>query len=180
MAATKQATNNRGHSLARQSIDDLGGNGRSGEIRTPGPLVPNQMRYQAALHSDDAFISPLLRNFKHSSCAKYDLFYFSCEPAEFTAAATGRCSRVSDPSPRRAASPPPISRTYCAAFCDLRAVRLKGSVLAIMPTSLPSLAKNSISRLMGVFFIQNDRGASLANMNSIPVRAAKGGLNIRP
>jgi hypothetical protein len=77
MAATKQATNNRGHSLARQSIDDLGGNGRSGEIRTPGPLVPNQMRYQAALHSDDAFISPLLRNFKHSSCAKYDLFYFS-------------------------------------------------------------------------------------------------------
>ena len=34
-------------------------NGRSGEIRTPGPLVPNQMRYQAALHSDDAFLSPL-------------------------------------------------------------------------------------------------------------------------
>ena len=26
--------------------------GRSGGIRTPGPLVPNQMRYQAALHSD--------------------------------------------------------------------------------------------------------------------------------
>ena len=47
-------------------------------------------------------------------------------------------------------------------------------------TSLPSLAKNSISRLMGVFFIQNERGASLANMNNIPVPAAKGGLNIRP
>ena len=30
------------------------GNGRSGGIRTPGPLVPNQMRYQAALHSDVA------------------------------------------------------------------------------------------------------------------------------
>ena len=29
-------------------------NGRSGGIRTPGPLVPNQMRYQAALHSDAA------------------------------------------------------------------------------------------------------------------------------
>ena len=28
--------------------------GRSGEIRTPDPLVPNQMRYQAALHSDAA------------------------------------------------------------------------------------------------------------------------------
>tara|TARA_R110002020_G_scaffold21450_2_gene72849 strand:- start:4267 stop:4497 length:231 start_codon:yes stop_codon:yes gene_type:complete len=27
-------------------------NGRSGEIRTPDPLVPNQMRYQAALRSD--------------------------------------------------------------------------------------------------------------------------------
>ena len=26
--------------------------GRSGEIRTPDPLVPNQMRYQAALHSE--------------------------------------------------------------------------------------------------------------------------------
>ena len=25
--------------------------GRSGEIRTPDPLVPNQMRYQTALHS---------------------------------------------------------------------------------------------------------------------------------
>ena len=29
-----------------------GKNGRSGEIRTPDPLVPNQMRYQTALHSD--------------------------------------------------------------------------------------------------------------------------------
>jgi hypothetical protein len=28
---------------------DVGG--RSGEIRTPDPLVPNQMRYQTALHS---------------------------------------------------------------------------------------------------------------------------------
>ena len=28
------------------------GIGRSGEIRTPDPLVPNQMRYQAALRSD--------------------------------------------------------------------------------------------------------------------------------
>lgn len=26
--------------------------GPSGEIRTPDPLVPNQLRYQAALHSD--------------------------------------------------------------------------------------------------------------------------------
>ena len=49
--------------------DRLRGNGPSGEIRTPGPLVPNQMRYQAALHSDAALISPLIRNFKHSSNA---------------------------------------------------------------------------------------------------------------
>ena len=27
-------------------------NGRGGRIRTCGPLVPNQMRYQAALHPD--------------------------------------------------------------------------------------------------------------------------------
>ena len=33
-------------------------NGRSGEIRTPGPLVPNQMRYQAALHSDCGLFTP--------------------------------------------------------------------------------------------------------------------------
>jgi hypothetical protein len=29
----------------------LGKNGRSGEIRTPDPLLPKQVRYQAALHS---------------------------------------------------------------------------------------------------------------------------------
>ena len=33
-------------------------NGRSGGIRTPGPLVPNQMRYQAALHSDAPVLLP--------------------------------------------------------------------------------------------------------------------------
>ena len=31
--------------------------GRGGGIRTPGPLVPNQMRYQAALRPDGAIIS---------------------------------------------------------------------------------------------------------------------------
>ena len=30
--------------------------GRSGRIRTYDPLVPNQMRYQAALHPDGAVI----------------------------------------------------------------------------------------------------------------------------
>lgn len=35
-------------------------NGRRGEIRTPDPLVPNQMRYQAALHADKPRI--VLRN----------------------------------------------------------------------------------------------------------------------
>ena len=29
--------------------------GRSREIRTPDPLVPNQMRYQAALCSEQAY-----------------------------------------------------------------------------------------------------------------------------
>ena len=51
-------------------------NGRSGEIRTPGPLVPNQMRYQAALHSDDVFLSALKLFFKPSSLAKSVLFNF--------------------------------------------------------------------------------------------------------
>ena len=27
--------------------------GRGGEIRTPDPLLPKQLRYQAALHPDD-------------------------------------------------------------------------------------------------------------------------------
>jgi hypothetical protein len=31
--------------------DFIAADGRSGEIRTPDPLVPNQMRYQTALHS---------------------------------------------------------------------------------------------------------------------------------
>ena len=31
--------------------------GRSGGIRTPDPLVPNQMRYQAALHSDLSLVA---------------------------------------------------------------------------------------------------------------------------
>ena len=38
-------------------------NGRSGEIRTPGPLVPNQMRYQAALHSDPSTNTAVIDNF---------------------------------------------------------------------------------------------------------------------
>ncbi|CCV12988.1 putative Integrase family protein [Mesorhizobium sp. STM 4661] len=36
----------------RKSKKNKGVSGRSGEIRTPDPLVPNQMRYQAALHSE--------------------------------------------------------------------------------------------------------------------------------
>ena len=39
-------------------------NGRSGGIRTPGPLVPNQMRYQAALHSDEGTITALINLLK--------------------------------------------------------------------------------------------------------------------
>ena len=30
--------------------------GRGGEIRTPDPLLPKQMRYQAALHPDRSFL----------------------------------------------------------------------------------------------------------------------------
>jgi hypothetical protein len=52
-----------------------GGDGRSGEIRTPDPLVPNQMRYQTALHSEpgrtgdagEIHASPLRCNSKNST-----------------------------------------------------------------------------------------------------------------
>ena len=40
--------------LADLSNDFNQFDGRSGEIRTPDPLVPNQMRYQTALHSAEA------------------------------------------------------------------------------------------------------------------------------
>ena len=33
-------------------------NGRGGETRTPGPMVPNHVRYQTALHLD--FVKPAL------------------------------------------------------------------------------------------------------------------------
>ena len=38
--------------------------GRSGRIRTCDPLVPNQMRYQAALHSDPCTNTAVIDNLK--------------------------------------------------------------------------------------------------------------------
>ncbi len=35
--------------------------GRGGEIRTPDPLLPKQMRYQAALHPEHTYRSPQQR-----------------------------------------------------------------------------------------------------------------------
>ncbi len=40
---------------------DLAGDGRNGEIRTLDPLLPKQVRYQAALHSDWTHRGALLR-----------------------------------------------------------------------------------------------------------------------
>ncbi len=41
----------------KQSIDFLFPiTGRGGEIRTPDPLVPGQLRYQTALHLDTSYI----------------------------------------------------------------------------------------------------------------------------
>ena len=37
-------------------------NGRGGEIRTPDPLLPKQLRYQAALHPDSVFSRAMLRS----------------------------------------------------------------------------------------------------------------------
>ena len=56
-------------------------NGRSGGIRTPGPLVPNQMRYQAALHSDALVLLPTLpigKLIKHKNAEDAD---FPVNPA---------------------------------------------------------------------------------------------------
>ena len=39
-------------SFGRAKFPMIKGDGRSGEIRTPDPLVPNQMRYQAALRPE--------------------------------------------------------------------------------------------------------------------------------
>ncbi len=36
-------------------------NGRGGEIRTPDPLLPKQLRYQAALHPDTVYSRAMLR-----------------------------------------------------------------------------------------------------------------------
>lgn len=47
-------------SYGRIELLDLLNNGRSGGIRTPDPLVPNQMRYQTALHSDEILRTVLL------------------------------------------------------------------------------------------------------------------------
>ena len=45
--------------LTKSQVLDL--IGRSGEIRTPDPLLPKQVRYQAALRSDTAFIEQIQR-----------------------------------------------------------------------------------------------------------------------
>ena len=36
----------------------LGSSGRNERIRTSDPLVPNEVRYQAALHSDNEYFIP--------------------------------------------------------------------------------------------------------------------------
>jgi hypothetical protein len=38
-------------------------NGRGGEIRTPDPLLPKQLRYQAALHPDEDYSRAMLRSY---------------------------------------------------------------------------------------------------------------------
>ena len=62
--------------ISQRRISGLNKIGRSGEIRTPGPLVPNQMRYQAALHSDGVYLSLLKLFFKPSSIVKPVLLCF--------------------------------------------------------------------------------------------------------
>ena len=37
--------------------------GRGGEIRTPDPLLPKQLRYQAELHPDEDYSRAMLRSY---------------------------------------------------------------------------------------------------------------------
>ncbi len=50
-------TRDRGRSDIQSILNVL--NGRSGEIRTPDPLLPKQVRYQAALRSADCENMPI-------------------------------------------------------------------------------------------------------------------------
>ena len=67
--------------------------GRSGKIRTCDPLVPNEVRYQAALHSETARRRG----------------YSGCQPPAATPK-VGFCDRISDPAPG-APFPPLRSRS---------------------------------------------------------------------
>ncbi len=83
-------------------------NGRSGGIRTPGPLVPNQMRYQAALHSDALVLLPTLpigKLIKHTKCRRCG---FSCQSGCNPA---GNSRRAADLIPCLATLPPFNSST---------------------------------------------------------------------
>ena len=50
-------------------------NGRGGGIRTPDPLLPKQLRYQAALHPDTAYSRAMLRSSREFVNACPQRFY---------------------------------------------------------------------------------------------------------
>ena len=60
-------------------LPDIGFNtfnvGRGGEIRTPDPLVPNQMRYQAALRPEQFDL--YFRNLQNQALLSRNLNYFN-------------------------------------------------------------------------------------------------------
>ena len=133
-------------------------NGRSGEIRTPGPLVPNQMRYQAALHSDAAvFMSLTNINQVHIEAQIHH-----------SRPRTGNSSFAAFPIPVPLAVPAFSSRTYFAPAVDRRGVRLSAGTSGIAVTSPPASSKNSMSSGIRVFFIQKLRRAVFWNTNSMP------------
>jgi hypothetical protein len=98
------------------------GIGRSGEIRTPDPLVPNQMRYQTALHSDCRPISAVFAKGKAAVGGKQELSADSeglllLRPYSQAQAApppmAGCRSSAPGTMPSRSARPPLISSTNC-------------------------------------------------------------------
>ena len=152
-------------------------NGRSGGIRTPGPLVPNQMRYQAALHSDALVLLPTLpigKLIKHTKCRRCG---FSCQSGCNPA---GNSRRAADLIPCLATLPPFNSSTKRAGAADRRDSNVCGGTFSIALTSCPLSSKNSISSGIRVFFIQKLRIAFALNTNNIPSSSPSAVTNIKP
>ena len=63
--------------------------GRGGQIRTDDPLLPKQMRYQAALRPDSLNLTPLIQAASQAKVLAASADLFACDPSLAEAAAVG-------------------------------------------------------------------------------------------